>query len=832
MKEKYLLAVITVLAVLALAVSTNLLITGKQITEETPDNTIAATPSPQEAVEVIETASGTEEKNLTAIFSVQLHYNKGDITQEEITLLEGDTPDNSLEDFIDPKNAYTAKVLSFENQALYISKFEIELAVFDLEDVDELEETYVNLILPYFLSGKSIEIYNPDGELKLSIDISQYARPELVAKKERQKPKQIVRFSFDSQDIDGKIRLKDLSGNENSGIIKNAEEIAEECESGTKLVKGKIKNGLLFDGLDDEVGISHTDQLSFKGSRSFTISAWIKPVSREGSESQVIIRKKPPVFGDPWPYSLHFAKEKDDEPQNRRIQFVMANLQNETDRFISINSNSEIPLNEWTHVTASWDGNYMKIHINGLLENQIEFKGPVQESTTEQNPPRGLSVGSGEALEGVFNGIMDELYIFNGALTEEEIIELVNQKEVEEIKDDSVPIEGRVKTLTFEGLPDAVGIESVEGRFGKAAKFDSGFLTESLSVSDFRASSMDFWLKVPENLLEENTSETILEILDKETSDDSAPLLSLSVSAKALIMKIENSTSYNTGNDSVSGSYLFDEYPQGWVHVAITSEQTENGTKVNLYFANELKLSLDHSLWQDAVDSSSIILGSDKDAQNYFQGLLDELSIYDKTLSKDEIALLSKKEPFVKEVMEESALTVKEYLENKETYKCKSVDLTAIINSKYNCSECADEECACKTNHAVISDSLESAEEEQLFVNFFKDKEIYKKLRKGQKISINLKPNGGDGIVSNTNGGFSYNFLEVLEEPEQELEDPGPPIENQPENSIIPENKTLELECSSENPEECKTQEDCESQILNWCILEDKAGICQAEGCP
>ncbi len=128
--------------------------------------------------------------------------------------------------------------------------------------------------------------------------------------------------------------------NNNRGVLKGVEENKD------NLITGKTGKALLLDGIDDRIEVSHTDKLSLSGSKSFTLSAWIKLTTPEFPEFQTIIRQRPDLYGTPWPYSLGLDKE------NKHVQFTIATGNKDVDRFVALGSKAEIPVGEWALVTA------------------------------------------------------------------------------------------------------------------------------------------------------------------------------------------------------------------------------------------------------------------------------------------------------------------------------------------------------------------------------------------------------------------------------------------------------------------------------------------------
>lgn len=130
------------------------------------------------------------------IFQLTLNYNKGEITKDNLFVRDSYfTPLNEEGD-------YRIDVFSFYNQTLYSQRFAFSLEVFGeprKEWFDEygnqiyiptaeesghqiLDQGIVELIVPYFDDAKLINIYDKENNLKLSIDVSHFTRPNIYKK--------------------------------------------------------------------------------------------------------------------------------------------------------------------------------------------------------------------------------------------------------------------------------------------------------------------------------------------------------------------------------------------------------------------------------------------------------------------------------------------------------------------------------------------------------------------------------------------------------------------------------------------------------------------------
>ena len=73
----------------------------------------------------------------------------------------------------------------------------------------------------------------------------------------------------------------------------------------------------------------------------------------------------------------------------------------------------------WHHLAGTWDGSTMKIYVDGKLENSVPTVGKI--SANEEV----LCIGAAEGQAIPLKGIIDEVKIYNKALSEGEMDELM-----------------------------------------------------------------------------------------------------------------------------------------------------------------------------------------------------------------------------------------------------------------------------------------------------------------------------------------------------------------------------------------------------------------------
>ena len=199
-------------------------------------------------------------------------------------------------------------------------------------------------------------------------------------------------WSFNGQDISGTTAY-DRSGQGNDGTLVN----------GPKPAPGISGQALEFDGVDDRVVVAHDNSLNV--GTAFSFSAWVYPVA---SQTGKIFRK--------W---VAAAEDKAatlfwDSVNNKfKLRFYLYNVMGGA----SLDSASVIPLNTWTYVAGVYNGSSAYVYINGVLNNSKSASGDVADSTGD------LWIGDNAEASQPFSGFIDEFRIYNRALSAEEIAE-------------------------------------------------------------------------------------------------------------------------------------------------------------------------------------------------------------------------------------------------------------------------------------------------------------------------------------------------------------------------------------------------------------------------
>jgi len=195
----------------------------------------------------------------------------------------------------------------------------------------------------------------------------------------------------------------DSSGNGNDGRI-----------VGAVWTLGKIGNALKFDGKDDYVVVSDSPSLRVQ---SFTLAAWIYITKRpyqHGTQHSAIINKLHYLSGCSKGYKLQF-----NHPTSTNDHLTVSLGDSVAQRFlIDYNSKEDLTLYQWHHIAATYDGSTTRLYIDGKLKC-ISNTG--RYIIVHDETP--LVIGSEYFATSIvkFNGVIDEVRIYNRALSNNEI---------------------------------------------------------------------------------------------------------------------------------------------------------------------------------------------------------------------------------------------------------------------------------------------------------------------------------------------------------------------------------------------------------------------------
>jgi PKD repeat protein len=220
------------------------------------------------------------------------------------------------------------------------------------------------------------------------------ARPAVELLEDRTLPGLVAAYNFNEAGgttvLDGTWH----EGNGSPGTISGA----------TRTTQGKYGGALSFDGIDDWVTIP--DSLYFDLTTGMTVEAWVKPAAIDGWET-VLMKESGSGYG----YGLYADNNGDDLGQPRRpAAWVVQNSS-----YYGAEGAGQLPAGAWTHLAATYDGAALRLYVNGAQAGVVGQSGSIDVTSGP------LRIG-GNALWGeYFSGLIDEVRVYNNALTAAQI---------------------------------------------------------------------------------------------------------------------------------------------------------------------------------------------------------------------------------------------------------------------------------------------------------------------------------------------------------------------------------------------------------------------------
>lgn len=177
-------------------------------------------------------------------------------------------------------------------------------------------------------------------------------------------------------------------------------------------VAGKLGQALRFNGSNSAVSVGAASPLNISGTQ-ITISAWIYPVGFGGGSLGRIIDKNDGTNG--------YLFIVSNFPGANTIKFgINASAVNGTD--VCEAADNSISLNRWQHVTIVYN-NGCTFYVNGQAKsNNYQISGSINATPTVP-----FTIGSRSSdTARVFNGSIDEVRVYNRALSGAEVKSLYN----------------------------------------------------------------------------------------------------------------------------------------------------------------------------------------------------------------------------------------------------------------------------------------------------------------------------------------------------------------------------------------------------------------------
>jgi CSLREA domain-containing protein len=191
-----------------------------------------------------------------------------------------------------------------------------------------------------------------------------------------------------------------------SGASTTANDIADgnngTLQNGAAFASGKVGQGFGFDGVDDQILVAHNANQNTGA--QITLDAWIRPTAVAPLNSNPsIINKRTAANSEGYTFEVNNA--------GNGLYFEITT----SNGVFSATAANALTLNTWQHVAATFDGANLRIFLNGSQVASSAGTGTINAVTSD------LVIGRNIALGTSFTGQIDEVELFNRALSQIEI---------------------------------------------------------------------------------------------------------------------------------------------------------------------------------------------------------------------------------------------------------------------------------------------------------------------------------------------------------------------------------------------------------------------------
>ncbi len=271
--------------------------------------------------------------------------------------------------------------------------------------------------------------------------------------------------------------------------------------------------GLVFDGKGDRVHMGAAE--ATLGLKTFTLEAWVRRdgsgrVVRSGEKGRAIVpvvargRDEAEGAQKNCNYLFGFSGEV------LAAEFEDGSAHDEH----KVAGSTPVTRGEWHHVAASYDGNVLRVYLDGQLDGQHAVGGAVPSFASNQHFGLGAAFDSAGQPGGALDGALDEVRVWDHARTEAEIAAnvyktvtsgtgLVARWALDGNAQDSVGnVHGTVggdpaykKGVVLDGGRPPVATEAMPDDGAAIAKAASKKLTQKLSDADGDAVKVEFFTR-------------------------------------------------------------------------------------------------------------------------------------------------------------------------------------------------------------------------------------------------------------------------------------------------------------------------------------------------
>lgn len=394
-----------------------------------------------------------------------------------------------------------------------------------------------------------------------------------------------------------------------------------------------------FDGVTSFIEVPDSVKLDLTG--PLTLECWLRLNKLDEIWYKVVVWKGPHGESRLNPYALEFST-------NNTLYFGIG----DGTLYNGIEGSTKLTSNVWYHVAGVADGTNLQLYLDGRLE------AVTSQTISPYNNSYPLHIGnSGHDTPGMnqFNGRVDDFRIYNRALAAAEIAGIYSGGITGHCTPECVePTSGLVAWLPGDGnANDLIGgkngtlmggaTASAAGVVGQAFSFSGGMSYVSNRFQSLvqvtNSFTMEFWAwpTAPRDLTPEATQD-MPGISGQRYAIypefGSGPIYFPDLAGAGVSVGSNGVSVFEHGVNYLPSLLVYNAPISGWTHIAVVYANKRpslyvNGTLVRVGLQSERPTVF-----------ASLILGDNLGLYGPYEGLLDEVSIYNRALSRSEIAAI------------------------------------------------------------------------------------------------------------------------------------------------------------------------------------------------
>ncbi len=445
-------------------------------------------------------------------------------------------------------------------------------------------------------------------------------------------------WTFNGEDMDwasSTAEALDRSGQGNNGDV-----------VGAKAAIGKVGQGLEFDGVGDYV----ENDIQLVSAYPFTMSAWVKNIGDSAGTNDIIFG----LFDASVDNVMYWIGMRDNKFQQagRNTDFYY------TDSGIASNDG------EWHHVVGVFgSATSREIFIDGISKN-VDTNSVSYNTNVDR-----FDIGRAGDFSpaGSMEGLIDEVRIYNHALSASEILDLYKagaRKLQVNTPITNKQTSGLVGHWTFNGPDmdwgsttaealdrsgqgnngDVIGAKPVIGKVGQGLEFDGSGdyvdITDDNSLSFTEGSTVDQPYSISVWVYMEDVT-TAQRIISKFGYADLREWIMYISSDDFYIQNYHyNDNSIHIGEIA---SDVLSTRQNAWTYITVTYDGSENGNGFDIFFNGiDQNGTADNTGAYTGMGNTAktVEIGSFNGGADYFNGIIDEVRVYNRVLSAEEIGEL------------------------------------------------------------------------------------------------------------------------------------------------------------------------------------------------